>query len=217
MTKCSIIQDLLTIYVSGVCSEDTCILVEEHIETCNECKKKLAELQNRVKKTLRENDNKNINIFKKIKRRLFMKNLLVAVASIVLTIGLIYGVIGYHSPLPYNASKISAKLAEDEVIDVFYDGNYKRATAKQIDDTIYIGYDGTLFTRLFYNGEKKQFGIGTHIMVDYGGTGKVTELVQKDGAEHPINKIYYLDSRKIKTDDNNFEKVKKDAILIWQR
>ena len=39
MMKCSIIQDLLPLYVDGVVSEDTAQAVEEHLETCEACRK----------------------------------------------------------------------------------------------------------------------------------------------------------------------------------
>ena len=68
MTKCSIIRDLFSAYVSGSGSDDTRALVDEHIETCEDCKKKLAEVQNRVAVQLRENDAQNINVFKKMKK-----------------------------------------------------------------------------------------------------------------------------------------------------
>ena len=34
---CKVIQDLLPLYVDGVCSPDTAALVEEHLKDCASC------------------------------------------------------------------------------------------------------------------------------------------------------------------------------------
>ena len=37
--KCTIIQDLLPLYVDKVCSSDSAELVKNHLQSCTECKK----------------------------------------------------------------------------------------------------------------------------------------------------------------------------------
>lgn len=41
---CDVIKDLLPLYYDGVCSEETQVLIEAHIASCNECKKELESL-----------------------------------------------------------------------------------------------------------------------------------------------------------------------------
>lgn len=94
MNKCSIVRDLLTVYVSGLGSEDSRELVDEHVKTCTDCRYKLSELQNRVALQLRVNDATKINVFKIMKRQIFKRNVFVAVVSglivclLVVTIGM---------------------------------------------------------------------------------------------------------------------------------
>ncbi len=40
--KCELIRDLLPLYADGLCSEETNAQVETHLETCEECRQKLA-------------------------------------------------------------------------------------------------------------------------------------------------------------------------------
>lgn len=40
--KCELIRDLLPLYADGLCSEETNAQVEAHLETCEECRQKLA-------------------------------------------------------------------------------------------------------------------------------------------------------------------------------
>lgn len=46
---CDIINDLLPSYVDGVCSEDSCKLVEEHLHDCARCSQKLKYMKNPIK------------------------------------------------------------------------------------------------------------------------------------------------------------------------
>jgi hypothetical protein len=84
MTKCSIIQDLLTVYVSGAVSQDSRELVDEHIASCEDCRSKLKELQNRVAMQLRDNNTANINVFKIMKKKILKRNVLVGVAASII-------------------------------------------------------------------------------------------------------------------------------------
>lgn len=44
--RCSVIEDLLPLYVDGVCSDESRNLIEEHIKTCRSCKNLLEDMQN---------------------------------------------------------------------------------------------------------------------------------------------------------------------------
>ena len=41
---CEVIADLLPLYSDGACSEQSAALVEEHICSCEKCKKALADM-----------------------------------------------------------------------------------------------------------------------------------------------------------------------------
>lgn len=43
--KCEIIQDLIPAYCEGVCSEETKILVEAHIQECTACRQEIEAYQ----------------------------------------------------------------------------------------------------------------------------------------------------------------------------
>ena len=46
--KCSVIRDLLPLYIDEVCSEDTKKLVAEHLAECEECRKTLEKMRKTV-------------------------------------------------------------------------------------------------------------------------------------------------------------------------
>ena len=113
MIKCSIIKDLIAAYVSGTGSDDTRILVDEHIETCEVCRGKLTEMQGRVVMQLREKDAKSINVFKTMKKKIFRRNVLVAVvaAVVVLFLALFVGVrVIDYKPIAYYDGLVNVEI-----------------------------------------------------------------------------------------------------------
>lgn len=46
--SCNIIEDLLPIYINGVCSDETKELVESHIENCEDCQHKLELMKTNI-------------------------------------------------------------------------------------------------------------------------------------------------------------------------
>ena len=82
---CDIVKDLLPLYVDGVLSEDSTKLVDEHIESCLECKDYYNQLRDSdvaVKQNKAADDKA---IIKKIRRKLNLKKIIVGciVAAIV--------------------------------------------------------------------------------------------------------------------------------------
>lgn len=79
MISCDIIRDLLLLYASDECSQDSKKLIEEHIETCESCRKALEELRGPVvpqeepeTRTVLDEKAKDFKVkrvFKKIRRR----------------------------------------------------------------------------------------------------------------------------------------------------
>ena len=43
--KCKIICDLLPMYIDEVCSDETKEVVEEHLETCSECRREYEQMK----------------------------------------------------------------------------------------------------------------------------------------------------------------------------
>lgn len=67
--SCEIIKDLLPLYHDGVCSNDSRMMVEEHLAYCDNCKAELQVMDNELSIT---NTKKNLNeaeTVKKLSRR----------------------------------------------------------------------------------------------------------------------------------------------------
>ena len=62
--NCNIIKDLLPLYIDSVCSNDTKILVEEHLMTCVDCRS----FADKLKENIKNEQNKKLNEIEIIKR-----------------------------------------------------------------------------------------------------------------------------------------------------
>lgn len=97
---CKVIQDLLPLYVDGVCSPDTAALVEEHLKDCKACQEAYHALKEAPAPspahdtTLPKKETKIVEGFKQVRRTLRKKWVKIAAlavaATLVVTIGLAF-------------------------------------------------------------------------------------------------------------------------------
>lgn len=107
---CDVIQDLMPSYIDGILSEDSRALVEEHMGTCQECRKMLEimkEEQGKEQAQIRpsaasgaqrragETENTgSVAALKKIRKKLIIRRVLTAAVAVILT--LIAAAAGYN-------------------------------------------------------------------------------------------------------------------------
>lgn len=81
---CDIIEDLLPSYVDGILSDDSKALVDEHLKTCEKCRKNLNYMQKNEEHLL-ENEYQETaeakNALLKIKRKLRLRKILVTIIT----------------------------------------------------------------------------------------------------------------------------------------
>ncbi len=91
---CDIYQDLIALYVDGLCSEDSGKAVEEHIKSCKKCADAYRQMKNEIKvseisgEEREENSEFKLNLSKTWKR--FKRNVFLKVMAAVLALGIIF-------------------------------------------------------------------------------------------------------------------------------
>ena len=90
---CDVIQDLMPSYIDGILSEDSRALVEEHMGTCQECRKMLEIMKEEQGK---EQNQMRLSAatLKKIRKKLIVRRVLTATVAVILT--LIVAAAGYN-------------------------------------------------------------------------------------------------------------------------
>jgi len=124
---CNVIKDVLPLYLENMLSDDSCIMVEEHIEQCQECKNYLNEMR-----TFNEMPvDRNTSPLLKIKSTLRKKKIQTAIFSMMFSIMLFVITIAFLTApeyIPYSERSVTI----NEI------GN--GSVLAQFEDTVY-GYD----------------------------------------------------------------------------
>jgi Predicted integral membrane protein len=113
---CDVIKDLLPLYVENISSDDTRILVEEHLVSCESCKRELNKMNTPKGVSL----GTNVLPLKKLKIALLKRKYLTILLSVLLTILVLIITMGYITTpeyIPYSEKPVSiTKAANNSVI-----------------------------------------------------------------------------------------------------
>ena len=131
---CSIVQDLLPNYIEKLTSNETNIVIEKHLETCENCKEAYEQMTVDVG-NIKKVPDIELKFLKKVKRT----RLLAAVLCIALTLVLSY--LLYDSEFHYSIDKENLSLAITEFTDPLKNpvDAYVLET-KEIDGTLFVSF-----------------------------------------------------------------------------
>lgn len=226
--NCDIIKDLLPLYCDGVCSDETAKAVEEHLTTCPTCCALLDEMRQEpiVPEPIQTQAQQEAKVLQGVKRKFSLRRRLsvLAVALVALvTLVALTASSDIENPIPYQDGLVTAKLAVDEAIDIYFSGNhyasfwaFYRETADGND--VYFCYTQTLkSSALPLTADHGHICIGNTLMTDF------TTASYQVPAPHNINAVYYLEASQEDylnlpaMSDVEFTQVAQDAVLLWER
>lgn len=108
MKSCYLIEDLLPMYAEGLCSEETAVELEVHLQECSECSNKLelyrAKLEQKISAEKTENSKVNVSAaepMKKIRKKLRHGRIKIAVMAALLVALLGSVVYGLHGDITH--------------------------------------------------------------------------------------------------------------------
>lgn len=232
--SCEITKDLLPLYHDEVCSNQSRIAVEEHLQECDACKKYLDSINSDFiqDSTGKSSEQAKSNVLKGIKKKLFRKNVMVSVISVICAIAVLLGgfelIFHRQIPIPYEEGLVSVKMGDDGKLLAYFNGDdyycsYKWNTTIEKDgikeDVAYIYYTDTIWTRYFSKPQKDKeykYEINNSSWRDYdNGEGLIEE--KKD-----ISAVYYMvypDMRKMPSNVIKEELLKdcSKAVLLWKK
>lgn len=132
--NCNIVNDLLPLYIDDVLSDDSRQFVEEHLSSCDKCKKQLEEMKTDVTALPKDKD---IKPFKKIRRKLITRLILIVVLAVALVAGWVF-VWTTYIPVKYVGDQFIADM------DVVFmdDGVYLRRENLSSRGDIMMYYGG---------------------------------------------------------------------------
>lgn len=84
--NCDMMRDLLPLYADGVCSEESKKAVTEHLAGCEDCRKELEKMNQKIAVAA----DTDISAVRKIRKRIRIGKIIVAVIAAFLCIGLLF-------------------------------------------------------------------------------------------------------------------------------
>ncbi|SNS88489.1 Putative zinc-finger [Anaerovirgula multivorans] len=137
---CNVIRDILPLYLENMLSDDSCAMIEEHIEQCQECKIYLDEMKNSNKIPV----NTNTSPLLKIKSTLRKKKILTIIFSMMLSVMILVITIAFLTApeyIPYSEESVTInEIGNGSVIAIFEDtvSGYDISSYPADDNTGYV-------------------------------------------------------------------------------
>ena len=220
MMKCDIIRDLLPLYCDGLCSEASKQEIEAHVAQCEECRACLAEMKEEAPvPSLSPESETEARVLQGVKKKFSRgrrRAVLIAVAVMLIFSIVLAGAADVPQPVSYTDGLVTAKLAVDEVIDLYYHGgSYDsfHGFSREVDgrNAVFLYFDRTLRSDVMPDREG-HLCIGNGLLTDFE-----TATYQVD---RQVDAVYYLVGDYLELPglaQAEFEQVVADAVLLWER
>ena len=215
--KCTIIQDVLPLYMDEVVSQDTKEMVDQHLQHCEKCQK---EYETMKRKLYIPAENK-APIIKKINKKWRKKKVIISFASIFATAIILFGAyvstFYYERVIPYSKNLIKIEMQNDnQLVSHYYGKSYSSVSEThpmplEIDgvkkNVSFIAYRETFADspyRSLINNEKN------HIEQDY-----IWEFSESE----KIDAVYYVDyeMEEVSAGKDSWASILDRAVLIWEK
>lgn len=215
--KCTIIQDVLPLYIDEVVSQDTKEMVDEHLQSCDKCQKEYESMKQNLYIPVENKDSLFNNISKKWRKKKVIVSIISILVTTIILIGVFLYVFYYETVIPYSEDLIKIERQNDNQLVSHYFGES------------YAGFNGTHPMPLEIDGEKKNvsFIFYTKTVVDSPSRNLINNKKSLNEQEYifelpeseKIDMVYYVDFdvEKITDGKDSWNSILKRAVLIWEK
>ncbi|MED4462441.1 zf-HC2 domain-containing protein [Metabacillus fastidiosus] len=215
--KCTIIQDVLPLYIDEVVSQDTKEMVEEHLQHCEECQKEYEIM----KQELYIPAENKASIFKKINKKWRKKKVGISIISVLLTTIILLGafsyVVYYETVIPYSENLVKIEKQNDNQLVSRYFGESYASVNDMFPMLLEIDGEKKNVSFIFYtqtiakSPSRNLINNGEHI--------KGQEYISPFSESEKIDAVYYVDYdvEKITAGKDSWDSILERAVLIWEK
>lgn len=215
--KCTIIQDVLPLYIDEVVSQDTKEMVKEHLQHCNKCQQEYDLMKQDLYLPVEKPSPLFNNISKKFRKKKVMVSIVSVLVTLFITVVAFSYVFHYERVIPYSKNLIKIEMQNDNQLISHYYGKS------------YAGVNETHPMPLEIDGKKKNvsFIFYTKTIADSPSRNLINNeksLNEQDyifnlAESEKVDAVYYadFDVEKITDGKDSWDSILKRAVLIWEK
>lgn len=215
--KCTIIQDVLPLYMDEVVSQDTKEMVDQHLQHCEKCQK---EYETMKRKLYIPAENK-APIIKKINKKWRKKKVIISFASIFATAIILFGAyvstFYYERVIPYSKNLIKIEMQNDnQLVSHYYGKSYS-----SVNETypMPLEIDGEIKNVSFISYKKTMADSPSRNLINIEKNPNEQEYIWNFSDSEKIDAVYYVDydTEKVTAGKDSWDSILKRAVLIWEK
>lgn len=140
---CGLIQDLLPLYIDGVCSDESKAAIEQHLPECSSCKEyysTMCEADNMVIDThIEDRERQKAASLQAVKKKLLKKQIIIAMAAVVALVVIAFSVVGVLQNITEIVEyddNISVSMVDGDLVGRLQGSQEVYVRIKQITNTV---------------------------------------------------------------------------------
>lgn len=188
---CDMIQDLLPLYLDGVCSEKSKKAVEEHLAECSDCKDFFAAMREADKIEIATHsanrERQKAASFQAVKKKLFRKQILAAFATVIVLVVITFATVGVlkntHKVVEYE-DNVSVSMVDGNLMGRLQGSRILHVSIKRVTVTVEGQEENYLFFCM-YDTKWDELITGSDVFSEY-------TLYFSDKGADQIDTVYYF-------------------------
>ncbi|MFD1777208.1 zf-HC2 domain-containing protein [Fredinandcohnia salidurans] len=215
--KCTIIQDVLPLYIDEVVSQDTKEMVDQHLQHCEKCREEYETMKRKLYVPL---ENK-APIIKKINKQWRRKKMIISIVSVFATAIILYGafayVFYYERVIPYSKSLIKIEMQNDNQLVSHYYGKSYSSVSETLPMPLEI--DGERKNVSFISYKQTIADSPSRNLINNEKNLNEQNYIWEFSESEKIDAVYYVDydEKKVATGKDSWDSILKRAVLIWEK
>lgn len=215
--KCTIIQDVLPLYIDEVVSQDTKEMVEQHLQQCDSCRKEYETMKRKLYIPAENKDSLFNNISKKWRKKKMLTSILsIFVTAVILSGAFIY-VLYYETVVPYSEDLIKIERQnETQLVSHYFGESYA-----SVNEThpMPLEIEGAIKNVSFIFYTKTIAASPSRNLIDRNKKLNEQHYTWKLADSEKIDAVYYAeyDVKKITDGKESWESILERAVLIWEK
>lgn len=211
--KCTIIQDILPLYIDGVVSQDTKEMVDEHLKHCDKCQSEYVSMKRELYLPIKNKDSLIHNISKEWRKKKVRISILSILVTTIILVGAFSYVFYYETMIPYSENLIKIERQNNQLVSRYSGESYAGVSIMhpksiEIDgekrNVSFVSYTKTIANSPSRN---LNFNEGFHEHEDI--------FIFPESEK--IDAVYYVDfeMEDIISGDDSWDSILERGVLIW--